>query len=120
MHLYGIKPCYTLYGCDSISWYFETKQIDNIDTDEMCSRLKNEFSLDEIELKKDFAVVGLVGKGIEETMEYVDALDELRKNNIKPSSISLGGSYTTFVIGVPEERKLDAVNCISERLFNSK
>ena len=53
-------------------------------------------------------------------MEYVDALDELRKNNIQPSSISLGGSYTTFVIGVPEERKLDAVNCISERLFNSK
>ena len=44
-------------------------------------------------------------------------MDELRKNNIEPSSVSLGGSYTTFVIGVPEERKLDAVNCISERLF---
>lgn len=117
MHIYGIKPCYTLYGCDSISWYFETKQIENIDTDEMCSRIQSEFSLDEIELKKGFAVVGLVGKGIEETMEYVDALDELRKNNIEPSSVSLGGSYTTFVIGVPEERKLDAVNCISERLF---
>ncbi|MCI6114977.1 MAG: aspartate kinase [Spirochaetales bacterium] len=120
MHIYGIKPCYTLYGCDSISWYFETKQIENIDTDEMCSRIKEEFSLDEIELKKGFAVVGLVGKGVEETMEYVDALDELRKNNIEPSSVSLGGSYTTFVIGVPEERKLDAVNCISERLFVSK
>ena len=117
MHIYGIKPCYTLYGCDSISWYFETKQIENIDTDEMCSRIKEEFSLDEIELKKGFAVVGLVGKGVEETMEYVDALDELRKNNIEPSSVSLGGGYTTFVIGVPEERKLDAVNCISERLF---
>ena len=117
MHIYGIKPCYTLYGCDSISWYFDTKQIENIDTDEMCSRIQSEFSLDEIELKKGFAVVGLVGKGIEETMEYVDALDELRKNNIEPSSVSLGGSYTTFVIGVPEERKLDAVNCISERLF---
>ena len=117
MHIYGIKPCYTLYGCDSISWYFETKQIENIDTDEMCSRIKSEFSLDEIELKKGFAVVGLVGKGIEETMEYVDALDELRKNNIEPSSVSLGGSYTTFVIGVPEDRKLDAVNAISERLF---
>ena len=120
MHLYGIKPCYTLYGCDSISWYFETKQIENIDTEEMCLRIKKEFSLDEIELKKGFAVVGLVGKGIEETMEYVDALDELRKNKIVPSSISLGGSYTTFVIGVPEDRKLDAVNCISERLFISK
>ena len=117
MHLYGIKPCYTLYGCDSISWYFETKQIENIDTEEMCSRLKEEFNLDDIELKKDFAVVGLVGNGIEETMEYVDALDELRRNGIQPSSVSLGGSYTTFVIGVPEERKLDAVNCISERLF---
>lgn len=117
MHIYGIKPCYTLYGCDSISWYFETKQIENIDTDEMCSRIQSEFSLDEIELKKGFAVVGLVGKGIEETMEYVDALDELRKNNIEPSSVSLGGSYTTFVIGVPEDRKLDAVNAISERLF---
>ena len=117
MHIYGIKPCYTLYGCDSISWYFDTKQIKNIDTDEMCSRIQSEFSLDEIELKKGFAVVGLVGKGIEETMEYVDALDELRKNNIEPSSVSLGGSYTTFVIGVPEDRKLDAVNAISERLF---
>ena len=117
MHIYGIKPCYTLYGCDSISWYFETKQIENIDTEEMCRRIQSEFSLDEIELKKGFAVVGLVGKGIEETMEYVDALDELRKNNIEPSSVSLGGSYTTFVIGVPEERKLDAVNAISERLF---
>ncbi len=120
MHLYGIKPCYTLYGCDSISWYFETKQIENIDTEEMCLRIKKEFSLDEIELKKGFAVVGLVGKGIEETMEYVDALDELRKNNIEPSSVSLGGSYTTFVIGVPEDRKLDAVNAISERLFIKK
>lgn len=120
MHLYGIKPCYTLYGCDSISWYFETKQIENIDTEEMCSRLKEEFNLDDIELKKGFAVVGLVGNGIEETMEYVDALDELRRNGIQPSSVSLGGSYTTFVIGVPEERKLDAVNCISERLFISK
>ena len=117
MHIYGIKPCYTLYGCDSISWYFDTKQIKNIDTDEMCSRIQSEFSLDEIGLKKGFAVVGLVGKGIEETMEYVDALDELRKNNIEPSSVSLGGSYTTFVIGVPEDRKLDAVNAISERLF---
>lgn len=120
MHLYGIKPCYTLYGCDSISWYFETKQIDHIDTDEMCSRIKDEFSLDEIELIKGFAVVGLVGNGIEETMEYVDALDELRKNGIQPSSVSLGGSYTTFVIGVPEDRKLDAVNYISERLFTIK
>ena len=117
MHLYGIKPCYTLYGCDSISWYFETKQIENINTEEMCSRIQKEFALDEIELIKGFAVVGLVGKGIEETMEYVDALDELRKNGIQPASVSLGGSYTTFVIGVPEDRKLDAVNAISERLF---
>ena len=117
MSLYGIKPCYTLYGCDSISWYFESKQIENIDTDEMCERIKSEFALDDIELKKGFAVLGLVGNGIEETMEYVDALDELRKNGIQPASISLGGSYTTFVIGVPEDRKLDAVNCVSERLF---
>ena len=120
MSLYGIKPCYTLYGCDSISWYFETKQIENIDTDEMCERIKSEFALDDIELKKGFAVLGLVGNGIEETMEYVDALDELRKNGIQPASISLGGSYTTFVIGVPEDRKLDAVNCVSERLFLKK
>ena len=39
------------------------------------------------------------------------------KNHEIYKTLSLGGSYTTFVIGVPEERKLDAVNCISERLF---
>ncbi len=117
MHIYGIKPCYTLYGCDSISWYFDTKQAEKIDIDEMCSRIKEEFSLDEIKCKKGFAVIGLVGNKIEETMEYVDALSVLKENGIKPSSVSLGGSYTTFVIGIEEKRKDEALNLISERLY---
>lgn len=117
MHIYGIKPCYTLYGCDSISWYFETKMAEKIDIDAMCQRIKEEFSLGEIECKKGFAVIGLVGNKIEETMQYCDALDVLRENSIKPSSVSLGGSYTTFVIGVEEGKAVEATNLISERIF---
>lgn len=117
MGVYGIKTFYTLYGCDSISWYFETKQIENVDVVAMCERLKAEFQLDELKLEKGFAIVGLVGKKIEETLEYVDALQVLKEHNIQPSSVSLGGSYTTFAIGVPEDRKLEAVNLISEKLF---
>ena len=50
-------------------------------------------------------------------MEYVDALSVLKENGIKPSSVSLGGSYTTFVIGIEEKRKDEALNLISERLY---
>lgn len=117
MHIYGIKPCYTLYGCDSIAWYFETRQADRINMDEMCERIKKEFGLDEIECRKGFAVVGLVGNGIEETMEYVDALAVLRENGIHPASVSLGGSWTTFVIGIDDKRKDEAVSLISDRIF---
>lgn len=119
MHIYGINPSYTLYGCDSISWYFDTKMAEKIDIDEMCSRIKEEFQLDEIKCKKGYAVIGLVGTKIEETMEYVDALSVLRENNIKPSSVSLGGSYTTFVIGVEEKKKDEALNLISNKIFRT-
>ncbi len=117
MHIYGIKPCYTLYGCDSVSWYFETKQGENIDLEGMCSRIKEEFGLDEIGCRKGYAVIGLVGNGMEKTMEYVDALSVLKENGIHPSSVSFGGSYTTFLIGVEEERAKEALELISERIF---
>ena len=120
MHIYGIKPCYTLYGCDSIAWYFDAKQADKIDTDEMCSRIKEEFGLNEIECRKGYAVVGLVGNGIEDTMEYVDALSVLKENGIHPVSVSLGGSWTTFVIGIEEKRKDEAVSLISDRIFGQE
>lgn len=117
MHIYGIKPCYTLYGCDSIAWYFDIKQAEKIDLAEMKERIKEEFGLNEIDCRKGFAVVGLVGTGIEETMEYVDALSVLKENDIHPASVSLGGSWTTFVIGIEEKRKDEAVNLISSRIF---
>ncbi len=120
MHIYGIKPCYTLYGCDSIAWYFEAKQAEKIDLDAMCSRIREEFGLDEIDCRKGCAVVGLVGNGIEESMEYVDALSVLRENGIHPLSVSLGGSWTTFVIGIEEKRKDEAVSLISDRIFGQE
>ena len=118
MHIYGIKPCYTLYGCDSITWYFETRQAEGIDISLMCSRIRDEFGLNEIEYRTGCAILGLVGTGIEETMEYVDALSVLRENGIRPFSLSLGGSWTTFAIGIPEERKDEAVSLISDRIFS--
>jgi aspartate kinase len=120
LRIYGIKPSHTMYGCDSISWYFDTKQIDKVDTESMCSRIKEEFHLDEFLLEKGYAVVGLVGDHMEETMEYVDALAALRSHSIRPYSVSLGGSYTTFLIGVKEEDKDEAVSLISDTLFGEK
>lgn len=117
MHIYGINPKYTLYGCDSISWYFETKQAEKIDKDEMMKRMKEEFGLDEAEYLDGFALLALVGEGMEETLEYVDVLDALKKKGIKPTSISLGGSYTTFMIGIKEEKKDEAVRIASKAIF---
>ncbi len=117
LRIYGIKPSHTMYGCDSVSWYFETKQIEKTDTDALEERLREEFGFDEMKLNKGRAVIGLIGDHIEDSMEYVDALSALKSHGIHPSSVTLGGSYTTFLITLSEERKDEAVSLISDTLF---
>ncbi len=114
---YGIRPSYTFYGSDSVSWYFETKSAGDCDYPALAGILREEFSLDEAELEKGYAVVGIVGSHIDETMEYADALSSLREKSIHPVSLSLGGSAMTFLIALEEKRKNEAVSVISERIF---
>ncbi len=70
-----------------------------------------------VTIESGSGVTGLVGDHIEGGMEYVDALSALRSHGIHPSSVTLGGSYTTFLITLSEERKDEAVSLISDKLF---
>lgn len=119
---YGIKPCYTIHGCDAISWFFDSKTLEGRSDEEMDAfgeKLYDEFDLDDLVLDEGLAMVGLVGKDLDETMEYVEALDEVKKMGIAPLSLSFDG-YTTFLFAIPDDVRNEVLNAISERIFEGK
>lgn len=118
MHIYGINPCYTLYGTDSISWYFKTSEANGVDIPSMCRRIKEEISLDEVLCEDGYSIIGILGENMIENMAYVDALVALKENGIKTTSVSLGGSYLTFTIGLKTLNEEKAVEVIFNKLFS--
>ncbi len=114
----SIKPLFTVYGSDSVSWYFEKDKKEGQDEKALSAHLKAEFKLDEVVVESNVAVLGLVGTALDETMEYVDAISVLREGGIKVHSISFAGSRGTFLIGVDENKIVDALNMISQKIFS--
>ncbi len=112
---FSIKPLFTIYGTDTVSWYFDSKG--SVDEERVKSHLKDEFKLDLCIYKKNSALIGLVGNNLEETLEYVDALSALKENSILPSLISFSPMHTTFFIGIDDDKKTEALNLISKRIF---
>ena len=43
LHLYGVRPSYSLFGIDSIVWLFESKMATDTVLTSMCERLKKDF-----------------------------------------------------------------------------
>ncbi len=114
----SIKPIFTIYGSDSVSWYFEKDKKEALDEETLLRRLKSSFNLDEAAIKSNVALLGLVGTALDETMEYTEALSVLKENSIKAYSISLAGSRGTFIIGLDEENLASALNLISQKIFS--
>ncbi len=112
---FSIKPLFTIYGTDTVSWYFDDKT--QFDEKKLKSHMKEEFWLDECMIKRNSALVGLVGNNLEETAEYVDALSVLKENGIVCSLISFSPRYTTFFIGVDDDKKKEALKLISQKIF---
>lgn len=114
----SIKPVFTIYGSDSVSWYFEKDKKEALDEKALSAHLKSQFKLDEVEFKSNVALLGFVGTQLDETMEYTDSLSSLKENGIKVHSISFGGTNGLFLIAIDEEKMIDALNLVSERIFS--
>ena len=117
LQIYGIRPCYSLFGIDSLTWYFDSKMASDSVCESMCERLKAEFELDSVSVERGFAIMGLVGEHMDKSSDFVDALSALRENDIEIASVSYGVSEVTCLIGIREEDKNRAVKAVYEKLF---
>lgn len=116
MHVFGVRPSYSLYGIDSIVWYFDSKLASDSVCKAMCERLKDEFELDEVAVERNQAVIGLVGDMVNSTC-YIDASIALRDADIRINSINYGASDITTLFFISENDLKPALCAIYNSCF---
>ena len=117
LHIFGIRPCFSLFGIDSIVWFFETKQASESVCQAMCDRLMKDFSLDSITVDHGYAIVGIAGNGMDESVTAAEAVIAMKDAGIPAYSINSGASDTTILIGAKENQADEAVKAIYSRFF---
>lgn len=117
LHIFGIRPCYSLFGIDSIVWFFDSKMASDSVCESMCERIKKEYSLDSANVTRGYAILGLIGSNLDSSTEYIDALIALKEAGIEVLSVNYGSSNTATLIGIREEQKDEAIKVIYRKLF---
>ena len=117
LHLYGVRPSYSLFGIDSIVWLFDSKMANDNVLKSMCERLKKDFELDDVVFERSQAIVGLVGGHMDESTAFIEAACALKDAGIKINFMNYGASRTTALIGVNEEDCVKAVQTVYNKVF---
>ncbi len=118
LHVFGIRPSFSLFAVDSIVWFFESSQASESVLKAMCTRFKSEFSLDSIEVDHNHAVVGVVGEGVMGHRDLIaTVVGALDKEAIKLNFLNFGSSDTSLLLGVHADKTQDAVITLYNALF---
>ncbi len=117
LHVFGIRPSYSLFGIDSIVWFFDSKMASDSVCDAMCERLKKEFGLDSIEVDHGHAILGVVGDGTDSSDAYLASAEALKNADIRTTFVNYGSSSASVLFGVKEEEAADAVKAVYKALF---
>ena len=117
LHIFGVRPIYTLTAVDSVVWYFDSKNAGDNILEAMCERLKSEFDLDYVQVEKGLAILGLVGTEIPNGDAYFKALTALRNSGIRPDFINYGSSEVSVMYGIRDDEKDKALNVVYDELF---
>lgn len=113
LHVFGIRPEFSLVGIDSIVWYYDSKQASASVVEAMMTRLKDEFELDSIDVDAGFSIVGVVGEGIMSMPDMLSrATPALAQQRISVEFLNYGASDTSCLFGVRSEQKNDAVKAL--------
>ena len=118
LHVFGIRPCYSLFGIDSIVWFFDSKMASDSVCQAMCERLKKEFGLDSIEVDHGHAILGVVGDGMDSSDAYLKAAEALKEKSITTTFVNYGSSDSSVLFGIKEEQASDAVKAVYSKLFD--
>ena len=117
LHVFGIRPSYSLFGIDSIVWFFDSKMASDSVCDAMCERLKKEFGLDSIEVDHGHAILGVVGDGTDSSDAYLASAEALKNADIRTTFVNYGSSSASVLFGVKEDDAADAVKAVYRALF---
>lgn len=118
LHIFGIRPAFTLIGVDSIVWFFETKMASDSVIEAMQERLTSEFNLDSVEVDHGHAVVGIVGSFVMQTPAIIaEGTKALVDAGINLNFLNYGSSDTSILLGVADSKAQDAVKCLYQALF---
>ena len=72
LHLYGVRPSYSLFGIDSIVWLFESKMATDTVLTSMCERLKKDFELDDVIFERGLSIIGIIGGHMDESEAFIE------------------------------------------------
>lgn len=117
LHLFGIRPCYSIYGIDSVVWFFNSADASDGILEAMCERLKSQFSLDYVKVERNIAILGLVGSNLMDTSDYLKAASALENDSIKLSFMNYGASDVSVTYGIKEEESNRALEIVYDTLF---
>jgi len=118
LHIFGVRPSFSLFGIDSMVWFFESTQASDSVLNAMCTRLKSEFDLEEVVVDHGHAVVGIIGSGImQDSSVIAKSTTALAKDKIELNFFNYGSSDTSILIGVNSDQAQDAVKCLYKALF---
>lgn len=117
LHIFGIRPCYSLFGIDSIVWFFDSRMASESVCQAMCDRLSKEFGLDAISVDHGHAILGVVGGNIEGSGAYLKVLEGLREKGVETTFVNCGSSEASMLIGIKEEQTAEAVKAAYSSLF---
>lgn len=117
LHIFGIRPSFSLYGIDSIVWFYDSRMASDSVLSAMCERLKSEFELDEVSVDHGHAILGVVGSSILDDASYIKAAEALEKAGIHSSFLNYGSSDVSYSFGIKEEEKERAVKVVYDALF---
>lgn len=102
---FGIKVSYSWFGEDSIVWLFDSSMADDRALEELKERIREDYGLEEVEIDRGYAVLGLVGSGMDRDTSYIKVLDRLNREGIGIVAVSFGSSRYSAIIVVREEDK---------------
>lgn len=117
LQLFGIRPCFSLFGIDAITWFFDSKMASDSVCDSLCERIKSEYSLDLAVVVRGCALLGLIGPDMDTSKEYIAALNALNDEGIEVLSVTYGASANSVLIGIKEEDKDKALKAVYKRLY---
>ena len=117
LHLYGVRPSYSLFGIDSIVWFFDSRMANDSVLKSMCERLKKDFELDDVIFERGLAIIGIIGGHMDESEAFIDAVVAMKNNGIHANFVNFGVNRTTALIGVNEEDCVKTVQTVYDSVF---